>query len=101
MKNAHVFVVEDMAPIRREIREHLKLSGHKLVLEATTLEETFNIIKNGELGKEAVNIVILDANFPEKAGKETEYLGPRVATVLKHRYPDESDGFHRYVKRVC
>ena len=65
MQNAKIFLVEDSEDQRKNLRlalEHQRI-GHKVVLEASTLDQALDLVRNGSLERIGVNVAILDGSL--------------------------------------
>ena len=81
MKKAKVFLADDEQNLRDVVRRFVELAGHEVVLEASSLEEALENIKQA-VGK-GVNVAVIDGNLGTGQGD-----GPEIARVLRMAIPE-------------
>lgn len=78
-ENASIFYVEDDEDSFAVTNEFLEMSGHRVIVKATSFEEALEKIPT--LTKKGVNVAIVDGNlsFGDESGRD----GERVALEIK------------------
>jgi len=76
MQNAKIFLVEDDPEIIRILKKFFELTSHKITLQAGTLNEALTILHDSQWINNAINVAIVDGNFP------THYAGKLNPTGL-------------------
>lgn len=83
-EKARVFYVEDDDDSRATGIEFLEMGGHKVVEQATSLDEALGKIPG--LGKKKVNVAVVDGNLSQMDDSGRD--GERVAKEIKSQHPE-------------
>lgn len=83
-ENANVFLVEDDFLDTWRTGEYLKMGGHSVKLQASTLEEALALVP--KLKEEGINVAVIDGNLSR--GKEDGIDGERVVEAIKKQAPN-------------
>ena len=81
-ENAVIFIAEDNDEMRRMLKTMLKIRGHSVVLEADSLKEALEGVK--EVKTLGVNVAIVDGSLD---GQDSPGDGPKVAEALRKEIP--------------
>lgn len=82
MSSARIFLAEDNEQWRDTLRAFLERNGHKVVLEATTLDEGLQLAKTAE--QFGVDIAILNYSLGTSTDdgiKIAQHLSPRIKII--------------------
>jgi CheY-like chemotaxis protein len=74
LKNARIFIAEDNVLFRKSLKDLLKSYGHCVVLEAGTLDQALQMIQDGCLQQQQINLAILDGNLREETSCSDGFL---------------------------
>ncbi|MFH0804372.1 MAG: response regulator [Candidatus Zambryskibacteria bacterium] len=88
MRSACIFLVEDDPEVVFAVNRLLSHGSHEIVLWVSNLKDALAAIAGGRLEDRAVDVAIVDANFPEKAGEQSNISGgPIVAEAIRAASP--------------
>ncbi len=85
-ENANVFLVDDSEDIRDTLRYHLTKAGHRVVAEASTLEDALDAITL--LEERDVDVALVDGNLTPSSSGGLD--GGTVANKFRNKFPGKS-----------
>jgi len=81
---ARIAVFEDDPSLRRILKKYLEDDGHKVVLQAGTMQEALGVIPT--LGKCSVQVAVIDGNLREGDGSGRD--GAMLNELIKQQFPE-------------
>lgn len=88
MEKAKIFLVEDNKAMGNALESIFSFFEFTIVEWVMNKEKAIELIENGTLERENVNIAIIDGYFPNSVKDPIERLnGPSVASLLKEKIP--------------